>query len=107
MTDKVPGKPKADAATNVVVFGVDDDCKPHAGWFSKPDADRARTAAKQLRASISPLLAANWTSRSFGVRFWTPSLCAADLTGRRMTWLMTHAVHSDVLTRSGKVLPPS
>jgi hypothetical protein len=66
MTDKVPGKPKADAATNVVVFGVDDDCKPHAGWFSKPDADRARTAAKQLRASISPLLAANWTSRSFG-----------------------------------------
>ena len=52
MTEKVLAKPKADAATRVVVFGVDDDCKPHAGWFSKSDADRARAAAKQLRFNV-------------------------------------------------------
>ncbi len=52
MTEKLAGKPKAEAATKIVVFGVDDDCKPHAGWFPKPDADRARLAAKQLRLNV-------------------------------------------------------
>jgi len=52
MTDTLPGKPKAETATKVVVFGVDDDCRPHAGWFPKADADRARLAAKQLRLNV-------------------------------------------------------
>ncbi len=52
MTDKLAENPKAEAATKVVVFGVDDDCRPHAAWFPKTDADRARSAAKQLRLNV-------------------------------------------------------
>ncbi len=52
MTDKLAENPKAEAGAKVIVFGVDDDCRPHAGWFPKPDADRARLAAKQLRLNV-------------------------------------------------------
>jgi hypothetical protein len=34
------------------VFGVDDDCKPHAAWFPKTQVDPARAAAKQLRLNV-------------------------------------------------------
>ncbi len=46
-------KPSSEASTKVIVFGVDDDCKPHAAWFPKAEADRARAAAKQLRLNVT------------------------------------------------------
>jgi hypothetical protein len=52
MTQKSPANPNSDAFAKVVVFGVDDDCKPHAGWFPKTQVDPARAAAKQLRLNV-------------------------------------------------------
>ena len=46
------GKPNGNSSTKVVVFGVDGDCKPHAAWFPKDQADTARAAAKQLRFNV-------------------------------------------------------
>jgi len=45
-------KPSSDPSAKVVVFGVDNECRPHAAWFPKAEADRARTAAKQLRLNV-------------------------------------------------------
>lgn len=52
MTQKAAAKPKADVSTKIVVFGVDDNCRPHAAWFPKAKIEAARTAAKQLRFNI-------------------------------------------------------
>lgn len=35
-----------------VVFGVDENCEPHAAWFPKAKAEIARAAAKQLGFNI-------------------------------------------------------
>jgi hypothetical protein len=48
MTQKSAVKPHSDASAKLIVFGVDDDCKPHAAWFPKNQADTARAAATQL-----------------------------------------------------------
>ena len=52
MTQKQPAKPSSDLSTKVVVFGVDNACKPHAAWFPKTEAEAAQTAAKQLRLNV-------------------------------------------------------
>ncbi|MFZ0096171.1 MAG: hypothetical protein WAK97_19810 [Pseudolabrys sp.] len=52
MTEKTNGKPNGYSSIKVIVFGVDGDCKPHAAWFSKDQADTARLAAKQLRFNV-------------------------------------------------------
>jgi len=39
--------------TKLVVFGVDDECRPHAAWFPKTKAEPARAAAKQLGFNVS------------------------------------------------------
>jgi hypothetical protein len=52
MTDKSNGKPNGNSSTKVIVFGVDDDCKPHGAWFAKDQAATARAAAKQLRFNV-------------------------------------------------------
>lgn len=52
MTQKSASKPSSEASTKLLVFGVDDDCKPHAALFPKAEATRARAAAKQLRLNV-------------------------------------------------------
>jgi hypothetical protein len=52
MTQKQPTKPSSDPSAKVVVFGVDNECKPHAAWFSKTEAEPAKAAAKQLRLNV-------------------------------------------------------
>jgi hypothetical protein len=52
MNQKPGVRPSSPPAAKVVVFGVDDDCKPHAAWFPKAEADRARSIAKQLRLNV-------------------------------------------------------
>ena len=52
MTQKTNGKPNGNSSIKVIVFGVDGDCKPHAAWFPKDQADTARAAAKQLRFNV-------------------------------------------------------
>jgi hypothetical protein len=52
MTQKSPSKPISNGLTKVIVFGVDDDAKPHAAWFGKDHADAARTIARQLRFNV-------------------------------------------------------
>ena len=52
MTQKSAVKPNSDASAKLVVFGVDDDCKPHAAWFPRNQADTARAAATQLRLNV-------------------------------------------------------
>ena len=42
-------KPSSDPPAKVIVFGVDNECRPHAAWFPKTEAEAAKTAAKQLR----------------------------------------------------------
>jgi hypothetical protein len=53
MSQKTAVKPKADVSAKIVVFGVDDNCKPHAAWYPKVKAEAARTAAKQLRFNVA------------------------------------------------------
>jgi hypothetical protein len=52
MTQKSVGKSKADPSAKLIVFGVDKDCRPHAAWFPKDQAEPARVAAKQLRLNV-------------------------------------------------------
>jgi len=52
MSDPLSAKANSQSAAKVVVFGVDDDCRPHAACFPKAQADSARTAAKQLRFNV-------------------------------------------------------
>ena len=52
MTQKSAAKPHSDASAKVVVFGVDDDFKPHAAWFPKSQVEPARAAAKQLHLNL-------------------------------------------------------
>ena len=52
MTEKPSAKPSSDASAKLVVFGVDNDGRPHAAWFPKGQADPARAAAKQLRLNL-------------------------------------------------------
>jgi len=37
----------------IVVFGVDDDSRPHAAWFGKPKAEAAKAAARQLGFNVA------------------------------------------------------
>ena len=53
MTQKAAVKSKADVSTKIVVFGVDDNFRPHAAWFPKAKTEAAQTAAKQLRLNIA------------------------------------------------------
>ena len=53
MNQKAAVKPKADVSTKIVVFGVDDNFKPHAAWFPAAKVEAAKTAAKQLRLNIA------------------------------------------------------
>ena len=52
MTQKSGAKPSSDASAKVVVFGLDSNWRPHAAWFPKAQADKARAAAKQLRLDV-------------------------------------------------------
>ena len=52
MTQKQAAKPNSNAAVKVVVFGVDNECRPHAAWFPKAEAEPARAAAQQLRLNV-------------------------------------------------------
>jgi hypothetical protein len=52
MTQKSTANSNSDAVAKIVLFGVDDDCKPHAAWFPKTQVDPARAAAKQLRLNV-------------------------------------------------------
>lgn len=53
MTQKAAVKPKADVSTKIVVFGVDDNFRPHAAWFPKAKVEAAQAAARQLRLNIA------------------------------------------------------
>ena len=37
----------------IVVFGLDDDSRPHAAWFGKPKAEAAKAAARQLGFNVA------------------------------------------------------
>ena len=52
MTQKSAPKLAAQSSAKIIVFGVDDDGKPHAAWFAKTQAEAARTLAKQLRLNL-------------------------------------------------------
>src|SRR4051812_4284785 len=66
MTQKSAAKPSAESTAKLIVFGVDDDCKPHAALFSKAEAGAARAAAKQLRLNVIEVTngtAAEWAGK--------------------------------------------
>ena len=65
MTQKSAAK-LSESSAKLIVFGVDDDCKPHAAMFSKAEADAARAAAKQLRLNVIEVTngtAVEWSSK--------------------------------------------
>ncbi len=52
MTQKSVANASVVASGKVVVFGLDNNWRPHAGWFPHAQAELARTAAKQLRLNV-------------------------------------------------------
>jgi hypothetical protein len=52
MTQKSVANPSPVGSGKVVVFGLDSNWRPHAGWFPHTQAEPARTAAKQLRLNV-------------------------------------------------------
>jgi hypothetical protein len=57
MTQKAAAKPKLEVSTKMVVFGVDDNYRPHGAWFPKAKAEAAQAAARQLRLNIAEVAA--------------------------------------------------
>jgi hypothetical protein len=52
VTQKSVANPSPPAPTKVVIFGLDSNWRPHAGWFPHTQAEPARAAAKQLRLNV-------------------------------------------------------
>jgi hypothetical protein len=52
VTQKSVANPGVVGSGKVVVFGLDSNWRPHAGWFPHAQTEPARTAAKQLRLNV-------------------------------------------------------